>query len=304
MVTQDILADPLRDSLNPPPRYQLESDSEDEIGGGVYGSTKISKTSPSQRPPATFKLNPDIDDLTGRHTFIAIGTAGSEFGRTLSNLRDSQGASIETGDYQIGTAYPISTSQLYIHISSKIPTTLLWPLSRWLLERFKPTRQVLAIIDIYPAPAYITSSSVPHPSLPIRYLETSTPGLAQNPTQRKRSGAIEPFSPPNLLGTQTLASALIPCTQASLFSGNTSLKEEAILVLLPWPKMSVPAPKTLDDGALREGLASPETNIWRVEELAATADAIGIEGVSSGSQERASQQRKKRMTAAQDGMYI
>ncbi|KAG8957809.1 hypothetical protein FRC00_003478, partial [Tulasnella sp. 408] len=95
----DILADPLRDSLNPPPRYQLESDSEDEIGEGVYGSTKIPKTrSPSL--PTAFKLNGHIDDLIGRPTVIGIGAAGSQFGRALPAFRDSQGASIEMGEYQ------------------------------------------------------------------------------------------------------------------------------------------------------------------------------------------------------------
>ncbi|KIO32611.1 hypothetical protein M407DRAFT_100462 [Tulasnella calospora MUT 4182] len=297
----DILADPLRDSLNPPPRYQLDSDSEDEIGEGIYGSTKIPKTSSPTRPPATFKLNGQIDGLIGKPMVIGIGTAGSQFGRALPAFKDSQGVSIETGDYQIGTAYFISASQLYIHISSKIPSPMLWPLSRWLLETFGPTR--LAIIDIYPVPTYITLSSVSHLSPPIRYLETSTPGLVLSSTQPKRAGTIEVFSPPNLLGTQTLSSALLPCAQVSLLSGSSSLKDEAILTLLPWPRSSVPAPKTLDEDALHEGLTSMEDKVWSAEELAAAADAVGVEGVSFGSQERASQWTK-RTTAVQDGMYL
>ncbi|KAG9027789.1 hypothetical protein FS837_004173, partial [Tulasnella sp. UAMH 9824] len=292
----DILADPLRDSINPPPRYQLESDSEDEIGGGIYGSTKIPKPS-SPSPPTAFKLDGHIDDLIGRPTVIGIGTAGSQFGRGLPALVDSQGASIEMGEYQIGTAYCISASQLYIHISSKIPSPVLWSLSRWLSNTFKPTR--LAIIDVYPVPAYITPFSVSHLSPPIRYLGTSTPGLALSSNQPKRISSIEPFSPPNLLGTQTLSSALLPYTQVCLLSGNSSLKEEAVLMLLPWPRISVPAPKNLDEVTLHEGLTSPEHNIWSAEELAAIADAVGMQGVSFSSQERVSQ-RAKRANVARD----
>ncbi|KAG9028032.1 hypothetical protein FS837_004013 [Tulasnella sp. UAMH 9824] len=294
------IADPLQDRINPPPRYQLESDSEDEIGEGIYGSTKIPKPS-SPSPPTAFKLNGDIDDPIGRPMVIGIGTAGSQFGRALPALRDSQGASIQTGEYQIGTAYCISASQLYIHISSKIPSSVLWPLSRWLLNTFRPTR--LAIIDIYPVPAYITPFSVSHLSPPIRYLGTSTPGLALSSNQPKRTSSIEPFSPPNLLGTQTLSSALLPYTQVSLLSGNSSLKEEAVLMLLPWPRVSVPTPKNLDEGTLHEGLTSPEHDIWSAEELAAIADAVGMQGMSVGSQERAPQ-RAKRTNVAPDGMYI
>lgn len=161
----------------------------------------------------------------------------------------------------------------------------------------------LAIIDIYPVPAYITPSSMSHLSSPIRYLGTSTPRLAPNSNQLKRTGGIQVFSPPNLLGTQTLSSALLPSAQVSLISGSSSLQEEAVLILLPWPRISVPAPKNLDKGALHEDLTSPEHDIWSAEELAATAEAVGMQGVSFGSQERVSQ-RAKRTNVTQDGMYI
>lgn len=162
MVTKDTLADPLRDNLNPPPRYQLESDSEDELGGGIYGSGNILEPTHPQSPTHSFNLNGRIDGLIGKPTIIGIGTAGSQFRRALSALSDSQDISIEADDYQvrdfpsvmaqlayeqhtkIGTASCLSTSHVYIHISSKVPTSIHWTLSRWLLDTLKPTRQVRA----------------------------------------------------------------------------------------------------------------------------------------------------------------
>ncbi|KAG8968579.1 hypothetical protein FRC05_001504 [Tulasnella sp. 425] len=158
----DTLADPLRDNLNPPPRYQLESDSEDELGGGIYGSGNILKPTHPQSPTHSFHLNGLIDGLIGKPTIIGIGTAGSQFRRAPPALSDSQDISIEADDYQvrdfpsvmaqlayeqhtkIGTASRLSTSPVYIHISSKVPTSIHWTLSRWLLDTLKPTRQVRA----------------------------------------------------------------------------------------------------------------------------------------------------------------
>ncbi|KAG8986523.1 hypothetical protein FRB90_003950, partial [Tulasnella sp. 427] len=56
----NILADPLRDSLNPPPRYQIESDSEDEIGEGMYGLTKPVRSGEDRTGTHTFALDGDV----------------------------------------------------------------------------------------------------------------------------------------------------------------------------------------------------------------------------------------------------
>lgn len=297
----DTLADPLRDNLNPPPRYQLESDSEDELGGGIYGSGNILKPTHPQSPTHSFNLNGRIDGLIGKPTIIGIGTAGSQFRRALSALSDSQDISIEADDYQIGTASCLSTSHVYIHISSKVPTSIHWTLSRWLLDTLKPTR--LAIIDVYPTPAYISLTSMPHLAPPVRYLKTSTPGLALSLPKPNLGNKLEGFCPPNLLGTQTLSSAILPSAQASLLSGGSSLQEEAVLVLLPSPRIPLPAPKHLDTSALYDGLNLPEDSVWSAEELEATAAAVGIEGPILDSREPILQ-RQKRASRAEDGMYI
>lgn len=144
---------------------------------------------------------------------------------------------------------------------------------------------------------------MPHLAPPVRYLKTSTLGFALSLPKPNLGNKLEGFCPPNLLGTQTLSSAILPFAQASLLSGGSSLQEEAILVLLPSPRIPLPAPKHLDTSALYDGLTLPEDSIWGAEELEATAAAVGIKGLILDSREP-TLQRQKRASRAEDGMYI
>ncbi|KAG8964290.1 hypothetical protein FRC03_001943 [Tulasnella sp. 419] len=221
---------PLQDAVNPPARYTLESDSEDELGGGEYedGKHVQSKGATTTAQTHQISLNLDQSEAKGKHLIVGVGEAGARFG-SITGSGINNATAIQVDNIPVGTYHSLSGNTAFAFISSSLPATVLHPLSEELLKTIQP--QKLAILDIYPTAQYISQTRQLDP--PIRFLRTSS----SSPNDAPLSSLIQHFGSPNLLSTQTISSSLIVLAQQKQLP--------ATLLLLPYPRVPPLPPRTL-----------------------------------------------------------
>lgn len=155
----------------------------------------------------------------------------------------------------------------------------------------------LSILDTYPTPSYINPSGTKIDDHPIRYLSTSSAPLPSS---------IHPFSPPNLLSTQTLSSSLICLAQQYHLTPTTTLKEPTVLLLLPRNRIPHPPPRVLE-AYQSEDFGGDDDDVWSWDVV---LKALGLvkDGIVASSTSSASRTTKKSGGVsrhnADDGMYI
>jgi len=262
-----------------------KSDSEDEVGGGVYGQSRIPRrTATAKQHVITFD-DPSVAQGAA-HLVVAVGSAGADFAARVKKEGTSYSVSVD--DVVVATYYAlVNGGPSLLVISSRLPNAVLYPLSSWILESLKPHR--LSILDIYPTPLYIQPRSTSLASHPIRYLQTSLSTKVLSP--------IKPFAAPNLLSTQTLSSSLICVAQQR--------NVPALLLLLPLDRIPHLPPRTLDDD-IEE---ATEATGWDFEAIfkAFEVDSEILEsgkGHSGGAVSKSRTGTKAKSFVGDGGMYI
>ncbi|KZT43467.1 hypothetical protein SISSUDRAFT_1057481 [Sistotremastrum suecicum HHB10207 ss-3] len=212
---------PLAD--RPPPRHAYESDSEDEDGPRpVRGQITV--------PDVVVEWNPKpapILTLLG-----AFGPVAKVWRKTIDLDPWQPVGKVIMADFTVAYIYQReSTIILISEQSTSIPTLLLTPFARQVLTTIKPSRTV--VLDSYPLPSYITSSSAP--TSVIRYL-SSTSSPTPSPSSR-----ILRFDPPNLISSASAPFLLqsnrlsIPCTALLLPGAHILPPPPTLLHFSPGP---------------------------------------------------------------------
>ncbi|KAF9261081.1 hypothetical protein L218DRAFT_870914, partial [Marasmius fiardii PR-910] len=210
--------DPLADSG--PSRYAVESDEEDE-----YNPLE-------QRDPGLDKYEVRISGQVAQGTPLlsTFGDAGKYWAKG-ADLGEQIGT-VFVNDIQVGLAFKPSWTKATVLVSetfTRLPITGMHEYSSSLLSSLKPSS--VSILDAYPSPTYISARPIPQHEAPIRYLCSSQ----VNPKIPRKA---EPFAPPNLIHSTTSSALLSQMfTQTSNVTGT--------LILLPFPRVPAPAPKTL-----------------------------------------------------------
>ncbi|KAH9979788.1 hypothetical protein BJV74DRAFT_857483 [Russula compacta] len=148
-----------------------------------------------------------------------------------------QRAAVVVDDLAVGLIFLPSWSDALVMVSEAfeiLPTREMRPYAEAIINFYNPTR--LLLLDVYPAPAYISSEPLEAFHAPVRYLRTrgkTAPGPF-----------LVPFLPPNLIQSTCAAFASVAALPTS--------QMEAILLLLPSQRIPIP----------REGdiSASPHTS--------------------------------------------
>jgi hypothetical protein len=126
-----IMNDPVASYNAPPPRYLLESDSEDEEGQGIYGAV--------ERKP-TIRLEPRQVTVSGQSTaqnhdvaIVAIGQAGKYLKRKLGMGQRTM--SVHIGDEQVGRGTAIGPSSFW-H-TEEIGNADVWPVAEAMMRNVR-----------------------------------------------------------------------------------------------------------------------------------------------------------------------
>ncbi|KAG8883935.1 hypothetical protein FRB97_005609 [Tulasnella sp. 331] len=315
----DYIGGPLDDAFNPPPRsalnlnafpdlitksrtiqirYLLESDSEDDLDNQVSDASRKLATPAGEHDISS---NISISHVAGAqlHLIVCIGLAAQRVVPSLSTATGATEAVIRIDGLPIAIYKALSPSVSVLSVSSNLPMTALYNLSRWIMDTITPT-------------SYIETSAKSNSSQTVRCLHATTrKGIQAGPLPSE----IHPFSPPNLLSTQTLSSCLMCVAQQSHLTPNTTLSQPTLLLLLPYPHLERSPPQTLNHNSeYRTGNRqelSDLASIWRddtlrvvhraldVERAGVTFVVDGVEKVGSDTS-----QTKSRQSAVDNSMYI
>ncbi|KAG8994939.1 hypothetical protein FRB93_001381 [Tulasnella sp. JGI-2019a] len=303
----DFQGGPLDDAFNPPARYLLESDSEDELGDDISSVSRRRSTEPKD-----YTISSDVSKSYSAggemHLIVCIGLAAQRVMPSLSGSDTAKEVDVKIGDISVAAFATLSPTVSLLSVSSTLPVTTHSTLSRWIIDTVAPTR--LTIIDVYPIPNYIESKTT-IPSRLVRYLRTSPSG----PHADSLPSKVQSFAPPNLLSTQTLSSSLLCLVQQSHLAPNTTLRQPTLLLLLPYPHIQRMPPRTLThDAQYTRGGAREFDNlqsIWTLEDMQVVYQALDIEhaGVTfvPGGHQKSNfgvNQTKSRHSMADNSMYI
>ncbi|KAL0575712.1 hypothetical protein V5O48_006272 [Marasmius crinis-equi] len=214
--------DPLADSG--PSRYAVESDEEDE-----YNPLEQKGAKDNGQNKFEFKIAGSIP--TGAPLLAAFGDAGKYWTKG-ANLGEQSGA-IFVNNIQVGLVFNPSWTKSTVVVSetfNRLPVNGMNDYSSYLVSELKPS--IVSILDVYPSPTYISPTPIPQHEAPIRYLCSSKVIVNPHLTQLAQS-----FAPPNLLHSTTSAALMAHLVTTSQTAG--------ILILLPFPRVTMPPPKTL-----------------------------------------------------------
>lgn len=232
--------------------------------------------------------------------------------------------------FQIAIYTFVSPYICVLSASSYLPVTTLHELSQWIVGTVSPTRYLpyfapkshdtdisslsrVSIVDAYAIPSYIETSSRSSSSQTVRYLRTAT--RTSNTQSDPLPSEVQPFSPPNLLSTQTLSSSLMCLAQQVHLSPKTTLRQPTLLLLLPYPHIKRSPPRTLThECEYRTGTRQELedlASIWHDDALRVVYRALDVEraGVpffadSAGKAGSGGSQTRSRQSVAENSMYI
>ncbi|KAG8900566.1 hypothetical protein FRB99_005978 [Tulasnella sp. 403] len=299
------LTGPLEDPFNPPPRYLLESDSEDEIGGGEYGNIRPTLKSVQSGKPHTV-VSTHTPSCPTSCLIVGVGSAGAQlFGSVTGNESSDSPitADIDIDGFTVGSWRSLNGIAI-VSVPGALPNTTLNALSKWIMNSFKPVK--LSVVDLYPTPSYIVPAATysehrrSHLVHPIRFLRTTPSG----PNDLEVPTAVEPFAPPNLLSTQTLAASLLCVAQQYQLKPSSPLQSSTVLLLLPYPHIPHPPPRTLVvSKAILEPFNWPEDTLSTVHKSLGL-EAFGISLEASASMANQGKPTKPAKRSLDDSMYI
>ncbi|POY74326.1 hypothetical protein BMF94_2520 [Rhodotorula taiwanensis] len=231
--------------LAPAPSYALESsegesDYEDEQSTSRVTASQR-RRSPNPDATVTFTGASERLEKGGRVVFL-VGEAGERMAQGVQvdnspSGETSPSVSVLVVGQQAGLIQPSadSTTSL-VFLSTALPLAALYPLAVRVLELLQPA--TVTVIASYHLPSYIPPAPVTSPIPPILYLAPPAPPPAIE--KLAKAGAIQPFTPPNLL--HGLAAALISVSSISAVS------ESTLLLLVPTtttpPPLNGPFPPT------------------------------------------------------------
>ncbi|KAJ4488198.1 hypothetical protein J3R30DRAFT_3434010 [Lentinula aciculospora] len=213
--------DPLAESN--PPRYAIESDEEDEYN-------PLQTSSSEALSPLEIKI---AGDMPSNHPLIlASGNSGKYWAKGCS-LGKQTGA-VYVDEIQVGLIFNPSWTKSTIIMSetfARLPIAYMHSYVEKLIKELKPL--IIALLDTYPTPIYVSPQPIALQDAPIRYLCTHQ----VDPTI---ASSVERFAPPNFLHSTTSAALL-----SYVASSVSSSAFKTTLLLLPFPRIPARAPKSL-----------------------------------------------------------
>jgi len=158
---------------------------------------------------------------------VATGFVGAYWARG-ANLGE-QVAAVMVDDFQIGLLFRPSWTRSVVLVSEarvRLPLAALHPYAAAVLDTLQPA--IVALLDSYGVPSYISETRIPFLDAPLRFLATPAP-------PRSLTTAAQSFEPPNLVQGASAAFVALRAQRAS----------PAALLLVPAPHIASPAPRTL-----------------------------------------------------------
>ncbi|ESK88693.1 hypothetical protein Moror_3032 [Moniliophthora roreri MCA 2997] len=216
--------DPLSDAA--PSRYAVESDEEDEYN-------PLQSSTSNGKEHEEFKIKIVGQTQNGRPLIATFGDAGKYWAKG-ADLGEQTGA-VMVNNIQVGLIFSPSWVDATIVVSetfTRLPIAAMAGYASALVDELALPIFPIAILDVYAAPTYISSLPISMHDAPIRYLTKSkqaNPGLQKN---------TELFEPPNLIHSTTSAALLSHIV-------TQDPRSLASLILLPFPRVPAPPPKTL-----------------------------------------------------------
>ncbi|KAG8809246.1 hypothetical protein FRC17_003537 [Serendipita sp. 399] len=280
--------EPLQDSA--PNRYAFESDdSEDDIGRNAYPGVSERTKRSKHRYDAEVVWNVNAGALGGGNFFVAVGQAGLAWASGVQLAKSI--ADIQLDDTKVASVFTIDEhpGDLVLVLKYDLPISSMPSFASKVLTTFTPSR--VTIMDGYSSPAYIAPERRNDLDPPIRYLETAC--IDEKPTTTTTSKRIKLFRPPNLL-LSTSAAFLSILEQGQ--------KTPGLLLLLPFPQIERPPPRTIEP--IRVGVSWPERQIVEMNSILPASikwDPVLARDIGRLT---VSQSKKKKSDAADLSMYI
>ncbi|KAF9070677.1 hypothetical protein BDP27DRAFT_1292211 [Rhodocollybia butyracea] len=205
--------DPLADTA--PPRYAVESDEEDEYN-------PLSSRSEAAAQVSTPEIKIISQAKPKQPLVVAFGEAGKYWAKGCKLGEQSGGIYVD--GVQVSLIFTPSWSRCTIVVSetfTRLPLTLMHPYAKHLIDELDPSRIIM--LDTYPAPTYVSNVPIAFQDAPVRFVGNAT--------------SFERFAPPNVIHSTTSAAVL---TYAAF-----AFESQPTLLLLPFPRIPSPPPKTL-----------------------------------------------------------
>ncbi|KAG8808457.1 hypothetical protein FRC17_003947 [Serendipita sp. 399] len=297
--------EPLQDSA--PNRYAFESDdSEDDIGRNAYPGVSERIKRSKHRYDAEVVWNVNAGALGGGNLFVAVGQAGLAWASGVQLAKSI--ADIQLDDTKVASVFTIDEhpEDLVLVLKYDLPISAMPSFASKVLTTFTPSRletrlrglsrppltpHRVTIMDGYSSPAYIASERRNDLDPPIRYLQTAC--IDEKPTTTTTSKRVKLFRPPNLL-LSTSAAFLSILEQGQ--------KTPGLLLLLPFPQIERPPPRTIEP--IRVSVSWPERQIVEMNSILLTSikwDPVLAKDIGRLT---VSQSKKKKSDTADLSMYI
>ncbi|KAG8821944.1 hypothetical protein FRC18_011165 [Serendipita sp. 400] len=276
--------EPLQDGV--PNRYAFESDdSEDDIGRNAYPGVPDKTRRTRQVYDVDIVWNMDESTLGGKNMYVAIGQAGLAWASGVQ--LGAPTAEIQLKDIKVASVHFIEQDGvLVLVLKYELPISAMNVFASKVLSTFNPSR--VTIVDGYSSPAYIRSSRKSDLDHPIRYLQTA---CAENKITSK---GVKPFRPPNLL-LSTSAAFLGILEQGQRIPG--------LLLLLPFPQIERPPPRTIEP--IRTSVGWPEKQVVELNDTFSPSLNWSADlAKDSGRLAVSNLQKQKKSDSADMSMYI
>ncbi|GAA6051867.1 hypothetical protein JCM3770_005508 [Rhodotorula araucariae] len=204
------------------PSYALESDSESDWDDDDLPRSR-STTAKELAPDAAVTLDGPVEALQqGQEAVFLLGEAGERLAQGVALDDASKAVRVLIDGEQAGLvlAPTVAGQPTLVLLSTALPLASLHPLASTLLDSLKPT--TTTIVSSYHLPSYIPPSSDAPPTSTAPILTLSSPSPSPALTQLRSSGAVAPFTTPNL--HHGLASSLLTLSHVTpSISGSTLL---------------------------------------------------------------------------------
>ncbi|KAG8804551.1 hypothetical protein FRC16_005993 [Serendipita sp. 398] len=227
----------------------------------------------------------DESTLGGKNMYVAIGQAGLAWASGVQ--LGAPTAEIQLKDIKVASVHFIEQDGvLVLVLKYELPISAMNVFASKVLSTFNPSR--VTIVDGYSSPAYIRSSRKSDLDHPIRYLQTA---CAENKITSK---GVKLFRPPNLL-LSTSAAFLGILEQGQRIPG--------LLLLLPFPQIERPPPRTIEP--IRTSVGWPEKQVVEMNDTFSPSLNWSADlAKDSGRLAVSNVQKQKKSDSADMSMYI
>ncbi|KAG6844855.1 hypothetical protein H0H87_003098 [Tephrocybe sp. NHM501043] len=278
--------DPLADIV--PPRHAIESDEEED----EYNPLPIAGSYVRDRVTDVKFIADAIPK--GKNLVVVTGDI-AKYWACGANLGEQNGG-VYLNKVQVGLFFNPDWTSSTIIVSEVLTRLPVWAMHQYvfaILDALKPAK--VALLDAYPAPAYISERRILFEDAPLRYLAIQ----AVDETLLKLKA--QPFAPPNLIQSTSASFLSVLSVSPSQIPGT--------LILVPSPHIPSSAPKVLQSSNFshfdEDPVEWPQATINLAQELLFGTIGENVpRWVRQGTTHNKASSVKNKGDVGEGGMYI